>query len=124
MGRWILLSVMMVELVGAWPCAGQPVSGGADRGLIGVDLRQDDGQAIDGERNAVGRGKMSDEARAAARKRAEALKPGVMIVGLRKGGPAEQAGLKVEDVITAANGKPVITLMDLQRALRELRPGG
>lgn len=123
MMRRVLRTAVIAELLLAWPCAGQPVTGGANRGFIGVELRPIDGRAIEAERGAVERGKLSEEQKTAARKRAAALKPGVMIVGVRKDGPADKAGVKPEDIITAANGKPVVTLSDLQRALRELRPG-
>ncbi|MGH9312116.1 MAG: M61 family metallopeptidase [Vicinamibacterales bacterium] len=39
------------------------------------------------------------------------------------GSPAYAAGLEQDDVITAANGKPVATSADVEFALRDLRPG-
>jgi hypothetical protein len=50
---------------------------------------------------------------------------GFRIADVTKGGPAEAAGLKVDDVITKVDGKPVadIHLYDLRRRLRNDRPG-
>jgi len=124
MNRCVVRWAAIAELLLFVPCAGQPVGGMTNRGFLGVELRPIDAAAIEGEKGALERAKLSETEKATARKRAAALRPGVMIVGVRKQGPAERAGLKAEDIITAANGKPVITLSDLQRALRELRPGG
>jgi serine protease Do len=37
---------------------------------------------------------------------------GVMVSRIQKGGPADKAGLKVEDIIIAMNGKPVTLMVD------------
>jgi serine protease Do len=39
--------------------------------------------------------------------RALGSKPGVLVSVVKKGGPADKAGIKVEDIITAMNGTPV-----------------
>jgi serine protease Do len=39
--------------------------------------------------------------------RALGSKPGVLVNVVKKGGPADKAGIKVEDIITAMDGKPV-----------------
>jgi serine protease Do len=39
--------------------------------------------------------------------RALGTKPGVLVNVVKKGGPADKAGIKVEDIITAMNGTPV-----------------
>ena len=39
--------------------------------------------------------------------RALGSKPGVLVSVVKKGGPADKAGIKVEDIITAMNGSPV-----------------
>jgi serine protease Do len=39
--------------------------------------------------------------------RALGSKPGVLVNVIKKGGPADKAGIKVEDIITAMNGTPV-----------------
>ena len=48
---------------------------------------------------------------------------GVRITGVRAGSPAEQAGLKAGDVITAIGAKRVVNLFDMTDALRAHQPG-
>jgi len=48
---------------------------------------------------------------------------GVRITGVRAGSPAEQAGLKGGDVITAIGDKRIANLYDMTDALRGRRPG-
>lgn len=48
---------------------------------------------------------------------------GVRITGVRAGSPAEQAGLKAGDVITAIGSKQVANLFDMTEALRSHQPG-
>jgi S1-C subfamily serine protease len=48
---------------------------------------------------------------------------GVRITGVRAGSPAEQAGLKAGDVITAIGSKQVANLFDMTEALRSHLPG-
>jgi len=48
---------------------------------------------------------------------------GVRITGVRAGSPAEQAGLKAGDVITAIGAKAVANLFDMTDALRSHQPG-
>lgn len=48
---------------------------------------------------------------------------GVRITGVRAGSPAEQAGLKAGDVITAIGDKRIANLYDMTDALRSRRPG-
>jgi hypothetical protein len=48
---------------------------------------------------------------------------GVRITGVRAGSPAEQAGLKGGDVITAIGAKVVANLFDMTEALRSHQPG-
>jgi hypothetical protein len=48
---------------------------------------------------------------------------GVRITGVRAGSPAEQAGLKAGDVITAIGAKTVANLMHMTEALRSHQPG-
>ncbi len=48
---------------------------------------------------------------------------GVLAASVEPGGPAEKAGIKAGDVITAFNGKPVESGRDLSRAVAGLKPG-
>ena len=48
---------------------------------------------------------------------------GVRLTGVRAGSPAEQAGLKAGDVITAIGTKPVANLFDMTDALRSHQAG-
>ena len=48
---------------------------------------------------------------------------GVRITGVRAGSPAEQAGIKAGDVITAIGAKRVVNLFDMTDALRAHQPG-
>ena len=48
---------------------------------------------------------------------------GVRITGVRAGSPAERAGLKAGDVITAIGAKVVANLFDMTEALRSHQPG-
>jgi S1-C subfamily serine protease len=48
---------------------------------------------------------------------------GVRLTGVRAGSPAELAGLKAGDVITAIGAKGVANLYDMTEALRSHQPG-
>jgi 2-alkenal reductase len=56
---------------------------------------------------------------------------GVVVMGVQRGAPAEQAGLKpfdprtgqIGDVIVAVEGKPTLTLADLAAALEDVGVG-
>jgi S1-C subfamily serine protease len=49
---------------------------------------------------------------------------GVRIVEIEAGGPAEQGGLKADDLITRINDTPVHSQADMRPALERLAPGG
>ena len=48
---------------------------------------------------------------------------GAIIAGVQNRGPAEQAGMRVNDVVTGFNGKPVKDLKALLQAIRQSKPG-
>ncbi|MCL2640983.1 MAG: S1C family serine protease [Phycisphaerales bacterium] len=48
---------------------------------------------------------------------------GAKITGVVSKSAAEQAGLKIDDVVTAVNGKPVKGAADLREAVHKYRPG-
>jgi serine protease Do len=48
---------------------------------------------------------------------------GVLVQGISDGSPAQQAGLRTEDVVVAVNGKSVQDSGDLQERIAELEPG-
>jgi C-terminal processing protease CtpA/Prc len=52
-------------------------------------------------------------------------KAGFEVMAIMTGGPAQQAGLKVGDIITAVNGKPAgdLTLYGLREMLSKSAPG-
>lgn len=47
---------------------------------------------------------------------------GVVVVSVVSGGPADKAGIKGGDLITSINGKPTLSLADLQDTLSTLTP--
>jgi Do/DeqQ family serine protease len=48
---------------------------------------------------------------------------GVLVAGVRQGGPASEAGLQPGDVVLAVGGQPVRSTTELLRAVAALRPG-
>ena len=60
---------------------------------------------------------------AVARKRHISLPPGAYVGSVTVGSPADRAGLREGDVITAVNDAPVASAGDLERALESLAPG-
>jgi len=51
------------------------------------------------------------------------VKEGVIVQSVERRSPAEQGGLRPEDIITAMNGQPVRHGGELRRALRAMKPG-
>jgi putative serine protease PepD len=49
--------------------------------------------------------------------------PGVIIAAVRKGGPADRAGLRADELIVAVNRRPTPSTEALATVLAELRPG-
>ncbi len=82
-----------------------PVGGTNDapnRGFLGIMVQPLDENSIAALR--AGAGGLPEKERAAALNRANALKPGVLVAGVYKGGPAAAAGLAVDDVILSVAG--------------------
>lgn len=52
-----------------------------------------------------------------------ALQNGALVAGVEKGTPAESAGLKVDDIITAVNGKSLVQENSLRYVLTQYKPG-
>lgn len=52
-----------------------------------------------------------------------ALQNGALVAGVEKGTPAETAGLKVDDIITAVNGKSLVQENSLRYVLTQYKPG-
>jgi len=50
--------------------------------------------------------------------------PGAVLMRLLRGGPADRAGLKPGDIVTALGGKPVIDTRDLIERITAIKPGG
>lgn len=48
---------------------------------------------------------------------------GILVYGVSRGGPADQANIGPGDILVAIDGKPLPTVEDLFTALREKRPG-
>src|SRR5205085_10548690 len=48
---------------------------------------------------------------------------GVLVLNLEKGSPAEQAGVRVRDVIIELDGRPISSVDDLHRLLTDARIG-
>jgi S1-C subfamily serine protease len=51
------------------------------------------------------------------------IEEGVVIVNVSRSSPAQRSGILVEDFIVGINGEPVRDQLDLQRLLRQRRPG-
>lgn len=48
---------------------------------------------------------------------------GALVSSVAQGGPAEKAGIKAGDVVTAYNGKPIANTTDLQKLVAATKPG-
>jgi hypothetical protein len=59
----------------------------------------------------------------AAGARAIGVRGGVVVAGLRPGGPAETAGIAVGDIVVRVHEHPVTTLSELRAAIGHHRPG-
>jgi len=48
---------------------------------------------------------------------------GLYVAEVKKGGPAEAAGIKEEDIIIAVAGKEINSFLELREALEKSKPG-
>lgn len=51
------------------------------------------------------------------------LPQGIYIQKLVAGGPAQKAGMKVQDIIVGMNGQKIVTFDDLNKTLKDFKPG-
>lgn len=51
------------------------------------------------------------------------VKEGAYIEELTENGPAEEAGLRIGDIVTAIDGRPITDAADLQEKIRRIEPG-
>ncbi len=58
-----------------------------------------------------------------AERRGLSVEEGALVAGLMEGGPAESAGIQVDDVIVSVDGKEVTSAEQLRAALRSKKPG-
>jgi len=94
----------------------------ARRGYLGVMVQALDESAIEARRAEIAA--LKEPERSAAERRADALQPGLLIAGLYKNGPAQAAGLLVDDVIVSVGDMRADGgLGELQAALRRTMPG-
>jgi S1-C subfamily serine protease len=104
----------------------QQIGGGAAPG-IGFAIPSNTARRIADQ--LISRGKVTNSGRAALGIQAAQVSDssgqpaGVAVVAVTPGGPADKAGLKQGDVITAINGQPTLSLADLQGVLAGVKPG-
>jgi serine protease Do len=79
-------------------------TGGVSRGSIGIKFPRDEA-GMSKTLNALG------------------FKSGVIIESVQKGGPAEAAGVKGDDIVVSMNGKPIKDGNDLVARIADLPPG-
>ncbi len=99
-----------------------PELGGAQASGIGFAIPSNTVKRIAGQ--LVESGRVTDSGRAYLGVRvATSVGGGVMIAGVEEGAPADAAGLRPGQVITALGDRPTQTTEELATALAELRPG-
>jgi putative serine protease PepD len=103
--------------------ATDPELGGAQAPGIGFAIPSNTVKRIVGQLIASGHVERSGRAFLGIEVATTILAPGVVIAAIQRGGPADRAGLRPGDVITAVDGKPTRTSDELASALAALRPG-
>lgn len=107
-----------------WPALAPFPDGVVDarRGYLGLMIQPLDDGAIEARRAEAAR--LKEPAKSATERRIDALRPGLLIAGLYKDGPAQRVGLKEDDVIISVAGvTPEAGLRELQAAMRRSEIG-
>jgi hypothetical protein len=116
------------QLSWALPCAAKDEGKNGEarqveRGYFGVSISVLDEAAIKKVGEAMKKMAPKDQL-AKVEKAVAALKPGLQIVGLKKNGPADKAGLKHGDIITSVNGQSAEEdLAAVQKAMQKIPVG-
>jgi putative serine protease PepD len=100
-----------------------PALGGAQAPGIGFAIPSNTAKRIADQIVANGRVTKSGRAYLGVRVATGVGGPGVIIAGVQKGGPADEAGLREGEVIVAVNHRPTPSTEALATVLAELRPG-
>jgi S1-C subfamily serine protease len=100
-----------------------PELGGSQAPGIGFAIPSNTVKRIAGQIVSSGRVTRSGRAYLGVRAATSVGGKGVIIAGVRKGSPAEKAGLRPSELIVAVDGRPTPTTEELATVLAELRPG-
>ncbi len=84
-----------------------------------ADQLQKTGRVVRGYMGLYGQGITPEIAKALRLEQTE----GILVTQVEKGSPADQAGLKAGDVVTAMNGKPITSYDDFRNAIAVMTPG-
>jgi S1-C subfamily serine protease len=102
--------------------ATNPTTGGGAAPGIGFAIPSND--ASDFAQQMIDHGKVVNTHRAYLGVEIAAINaPGVLVARVQPGGPAEQAGIRAGEIITAINGEPTPSLPALGAVLAQLDPG-
>jgi putative serine protease PepD len=100
---------------------GIPTLGASDAAGIGFAIPSNDVRDYAGQ--IVAHGRVVDSHRAYLGIRIGQTSAGVYVGGVTAGGPASRAGIRVGDVITAVDGRPIPSADALGAALADRKPG-